>query len=71
MENLVKFYFSSIAVVLVHMPIWIYLLVKYLLSPEGFWQNLVLLGLGVWLLGIIQVALWVILLFLLIGIWAD
>ena len=69
--NFGKFFVSSVAVFLAHTPIWIYLLVKYLLSPEGFWQNLVLFGLGVWFLGIIQVVLWVVLVFLLIGIWTE
>lgn len=44
-------------------PTWLYFLIKWAASPEGFWQNIVLLGIGLWFLGGIQV----ILLFLWIG----
>jgi len=35
-------------------PLWFFLLVENLLSPEGFWQNFVVYGLGIYFLGIIQ-----------------
>ena len=38
-------------------PTWIYLGVKFLMSPEGFWQNLILLILGLYFLGFCQVVL--------------
>lgn len=38
-------------------PTWLYLGTKYALQPEGFWQNLLVLGVGVWFLGAFQVLL--------------
>jgi hypothetical protein len=40
--------------VLALIPTWIFLGVKSFANPEGFWQNIVLLGVGVWVLGGIQ-----------------
>ena len=37
-------------------PLWIFLLARLVFNPQGFWQNLVLTGLGVWVLGGLQVA---------------
>jgi len=39
---------------LVLSPTWFFLIVRYLMSPEGFWQNLVLFGVAGWFLGGIQ-----------------
>ena len=47
----------GIAVALI--PFWLYLLARFTLAPEGFWQQAILLGVGVYFLGFIQ--------FLLIG----
>lgn len=35
-------------------PVWFFFLVKYVLDPHGFWQNIFLLGLGVYVLWTIQ-----------------
>jgi len=37
------------------MPTFIFLLIKALLDPTGFWQNLFTFGIGVWLLGGLQI----------------
>ena len=36
-------------------PTWFFLVVRFLANPDGFWQNLVLIGLGTWFLGSAQV----------------
>lgn len=41
------------------LPTWIYLLIKHFLSPEGFWQNVLLLGVSLWFLGFIQLVLFI------------
>ncbi|MEK7522401.1 MAG: hypothetical protein AAB569_02400 [Patescibacteria group bacterium] len=53
-ENLVLIVIT-LAVAL--LPVWIFLLIKYFLSPEGFWQNVLLLGVSLWFLGFIQLVL--------------
>ncbi|MFA6536364.1 MAG: hypothetical protein WC250_03355 [Candidatus Paceibacterota bacterium] len=50
-------------------PAWIYLLAKSFFVPEGFWQNLVLAGLSIWILWGIQCVLAVVAFFVLVVIW--
>ena len=38
-------------------PLWIFLSIKTLANPQGFWQNFVLSGLGIYVLGAIQTVL--------------
>lgn len=52
-------------------PVWIYLVARFLLSPEGFWQNLLLFGVGVYILGWLQLILSVALVLVLVVIWFD
>ncbi len=51
-------------------PSWIFLLAKYLLAPQGFWQNLVLYGLGIYILGGFQVMFFLVWAFLMFSMWA-
>ena len=66
-----KLILSLVSFVLCFIPTWLYLLVKWILSPEGFWQNIILFGVGVWILGSIQVILFIIFIYLLIRIWSE
>lgn len=66
-----KLFFTFIISVIGFMPVELYLLVKYFLSPEGFWQNLVLLGIGVWFLGVIQAILFILWVLLLFVLWRN
>ncbi len=52
-------------------PVWIFLLVKHMFEPHGFWQNLALAGIGVWILGLFQVGLLVLAIFLLWYVWFE
>jgi len=38
-------------------PTWLFLLIKNLLNPEGFWQQFVVYGFGLWLFGGLQFVL--------------
>ncbi len=42
---------SVLILVLMFLPSELWLILRYFLSPEGFWQNFVVFGLGVWILG--------------------
>ncbi|MDB5194099.1 MAG: hypothetical protein JWN50_113 [Parcubacteria group bacterium] len=49
---------AQVALLLVGgIPTWLFLLIKHLANPTGFWQNLVLYGLGFWVGGAIQLLL--------------
>lgn len=47
----------------------LYLTIKYLLNPQGFWQNLVLFGLGIYVMGFFQLIFWVAGIVLIFKIW--
>lgn len=62
MNTIVKFLFTIGGLLVALIPAWIWLAIRALLGPTGFWQNLLVTGLGVWFLGIAQfflLALWV------------
>lgn len=52
-------------------PLWIFLLAKAAFNPTGFWQRLALAGLGLWVLGGIQIFAGIGMLILLLKIWTD
>lgn len=59
----VKFILVVSSLMVVLFPVWTYLIAKHFLSPAGFWQNILLLGVSFWFLGSLQVVfliLWVI-----------
>lgn len=49
--------FLIITLAIALLPAWTYLLIKFFLSPQGFWQNVFLLGISVWVLGGLQVVI--------------
>ena len=69
MEWIEKLFWSAIAAILALIPTWIFLGLRYLLSPEGFVENLLMFGFGYWALGSIQFIALVILLIVLYFIW--
>ncbi|MBI4992323.1 MAG: hypothetical protein HZB99_03825 [Candidatus Harrisonbacteria bacterium] len=56
-ETLLKIVVTVFSLAIALTPCWLYLAVKFLLAPEGFWQNLLLLGVGAYFLGFIQLML--------------
>ena len=60
---------SLIVAVAAFVPTYIYLGARFWLSPEGFWREFILLGAGMWLLGILQFVLILVGSVLLILIW--
>ncbi len=58
-----KLFLSLIVIAAMLIPTWIYLFARWVTNPEGFWQNFILLGAGVWFLGFFQLVL------LGLGIW--
>ncbi len=68
LENLL---ISFIAFVVCFIPTWFYLLVRFAIKPEDFWQEVVLLGVGVVALGCIQVFLGIFLLVFLFKLWFE
>ena len=52
-----------------YIPLWIYLLFRLILNPDGFWQNFFLVGMGVYFLGSLQAVLFLLWLYLMLLIW--
>ena len=57
MNALTKTLFSAIVFVLSLWPFWTWIAAYHLLSPTGFWQKVLTIGIGVWLLGALQIAM--------------
>ena len=57
MKVFLKFVFIMAFLVVTLIPTWLFLLIRHFTDPNGFWQNLVLVGLGMWFLGGIQIIL--------------
>jgi hypothetical protein len=55
-----KFLISLLLLVVALIPTELCLLGKYVLEPQGFWENFLLFGAGIWLLGTAQLLLIVI-----------
>ncbi len=70
-DGIVGILLSIGAVIIALIPFWFYLLMRFALSPTGFWQNFFLLGLGIWLLGGIQILFLIILIIFLCSLWIN
>jgi hypothetical protein len=55
MENIAKLALSVVILALAAIPTWLYLVAQHFLQPEGFWQKLITVGLGLCFLGTLQV----------------
>lgn len=51
-------------------PIWIYIVIRLLAQPDGFWQELVLGTVGIWALGGIQLVLLIFMVIFLVSVWS-
>ena len=66
-----KAFITITCVALASLPLDFYLLLKYSLEPQGFLQNLLVVGIGVYFLGSVQVLLLFLLVIGLVALWAD
>jgi hypothetical protein len=66
---LLRLFLTGIALFVLLLPMEFFWVVQHLLAPEGFWQNLVLYGIGFYFLAAIQFILGIVLLVALFMIW--
>ena len=66
-----KLFWTLITFAFALTPFWLYLLAKSFFAPDGFWQNLLLLGLGFYFLGSIQLLLFLIAVAFVISMWLS
>lgn len=65
----VKAFWSLCATALFLIPFWIWLSAWYLMTPEGFWQKALLVGVGLWFLGFFQLICLIFLSVVLVIVW--
>jgi hypothetical protein len=65
-----RLFLTVLAMVVLLCPLEFFWVVQHLLAPEGFWQNLVLYGIGFYVMAGLQFVLGVILLVVLYSIWS-
>jgi len=68
---LTRLFYSLLIIVFSLVPTWIFLAARSLLNPQGFWQNFVVAGFGVWVLGAMQIVLGIVGLLMLAGLWPS
>ena len=66
-----KFLSSVIVTALCWIPVWLYFIIRWLLDPEGFIAEFLLLGLGLYVLSGIQLFLFFLWVALLLSIWTG
>jgi len=52
-----KWLFTIVCGAIALIPTWFWLFMKSVLNPEGFWQNFVVYGAGIFFLGFFQITL--------------
>jgi uncharacterized membrane protein len=68
---LTRIWTGLIAITICLIPTWIYLLARLLLSPDGFWQEFVVFGIGIYFLGFAQLLMGTILIWFLWNLWVK
>ena len=61
---------TLLGLVIGDIPILLILALKYMLGADGFWQNFVVWGLGLFL-GAIQLVFWIVMVFFIHTVWSD
>lgn len=64
-----KIILTVISVIVGFIPMIFYFVLANLLSPDGFWQKLLVYGGGIWLLGGLQIIFLILLVSFLVIIW--
>jgi len=68
-ERAAQVIWSLITLAIALIPLWFWLVIKHMVQPQGFWQNLAIAGLGMFFLGSIQIILLVLWVVLICTMW--
>jgi hypothetical protein len=69
-ELIGKIFCSFIIAIICFIPVWFFLGGRSFLSPEGFFQEFFIFGIGLYFLGFAQLCLLGVFIFLMVSIWA-
>ena len=70
-DRLIQIVLTVICFVLMGIPTYFFLILKSILSPEGFWQKFLVYGVGVWFIGGVQIVLFLVAIILVAKLWVD
>lgn len=65
------FLLQIIIIAIAGIPTWVWLTIRYLAEPNGFWQEAVVFGLGLYVLGAAQIGLLVIAVIISVIMWIS
>ncbi len=68
---LTKLFLQIVSTVVAFLPTIIFFIVKAVVAPNGFWQSIVVYGLGFYVLGGIQFVLFIVWVGVSLTIWTD
>lgn len=70
-EIVSKLFFTVLGFAVAGIPMWGYLLADSIFEPQGFWQNLVLAGFGLYFLGAVQILFALVFIGFLFWVWFE
>lgn len=71
MGNFQRFLWSLLVLVVALIPTWLYLGIRFLMEPTGFWQEMAVAGCGLVFLGGVQLILLVVAIAAWLAIWTE
>ncbi len=71
MGNFQRFLWSLLVLVVALIPTWLYLGIRFLMEPDGFWQEMAVAGCGLLFLGGVQFILAIIGVAVCFTIWTE
>lgn len=60
MQTIFKILGSAVIAIIALIPAEIWFGIYKLVEPDGFWQKLVIVGIGFWVLGLLQLAFFIV-----------
>jgi hypothetical protein len=71
MNKITKTIISAVVLVLASLPTDFFLLIKSLLNPAGFWEQFVVYGVGIYVLGGLQLVFLILWIVAVVSIWNN
>ena len=69
--KLFKGFLTIVLIVLASLPSIGFVMARNAMSPDGFWQNLIVYGIGIWLLGGLQIIFATVGILFIVAVWES
>jgi hypothetical protein len=70
-NTIFKSFLSLLVLAVMLIPLWFFIGARSILSPEGFFQEFFVLGVGVWILGAAQLGFLVVGILMFVAVWEN